>query len=82
MRGARSPGSWIVEVVALVEVVDEPGMGGLPSQQLVGQRARGGAVGRHEMGQPGEVLEETNQKDLPDVMRDSLEELKAVTALS
>jgi hypothetical protein len=33
------------------------------------------------MGQPGEVLEETNQKDLPDVMRDSLEELKAVTAL-
>jgi hypothetical protein len=34
------------------------------------------------MGQPGEVLEEANQKDLPDVMRDSLEELKAVTALS
>ena len=33
-----------VEVVALVEVVDEPGLGRLPAQQLAGQRARGRAV--------------------------------------
>jgi hypothetical protein len=45
-----------VEVVALVEIVDEPGMGRLPSQELAGQRARGRAVDRDERPQPTEVL--------------------------
>ena len=40
-----------MEVVALVEVVDEPGLGRVPSKQLAGQRARGRAVGREEAGQ-------------------------------
>src|SRR5437879_8979709 len=38
----------LVEVVTLVEIVDEPGMRGMPSQQLAGQRAGGRAVGRQE----------------------------------
>src|SRR5712691_7180738 len=49
------PRSEVVEVVALVEVVDEPGLGRLPSQQLAGQRARGRAIGPDEGSQPGEV---------------------------
>jgi hypothetical protein len=32
--------------MALVEIVDEPKMGGLPSYQLAGQRARGRTIDR------------------------------------
>jgi hypothetical protein len=41
--------------VAFVEIVDEPGLRRLPSQQLACQCCRRGAVGRKEAGQPGEV---------------------------
>src|SRR6059036_498264 len=44
------------EVVALVEIVDESGMGGLPAQHLPGQGAAGWAVDREVAGEPGEVL--------------------------
>ena len=45
-----------MEVVALIEVLDEPGMCRLPAQQLAGQRARDRVVGREEEGQKAEVL--------------------------
>src|ERR1019366_2872659 len=45
-----------VEVVALVQVLDEPGPGRLPVEQLAGQLARGRAVDREEAAQPAEVL--------------------------
>src|SRR6266851_1782039 len=45
-----------MEVVALIEVLDEPGMCRLPAQQLAGQRARDRVVGREEAGQEAEVL--------------------------
>src|SRR6266581_2976380 len=44
-----------MEVVALIEVLDEPGMCRLPAQQLAGQRARDRVVGREEAGQEAEV---------------------------
>src|SRR5258708_39050622 len=47
---------WVVEVVALFEVIDEPGMGRVPTHQLAGQRARGRAVDREAAGQPAKVL--------------------------
>ena len=40
-----------IEVVALVEIVDEPGMRRLPSRALAGQRAGGRAVHREKPGQ-------------------------------
>ena len=46
----------VVEVVALVEIVDEPGMRGPPPHELAGQRARGGDVGGEEVREPAEVL--------------------------
>src|ERR1019366_6583004 len=47
---------WGVEVVALVEIVDQPEMGRLPRQQLAGQCARRRAVEPEEPGQPREML--------------------------
>src|ERR1019366_7696728 len=47
---------WGVEVVALVEIVDQPEMSWLPRQQLAGQRARRRAVEPEEPGQPREML--------------------------
>src|SRR6266567_6079259 len=44
-----------MEVVAVIEVLDEPGMGRLPAEQLAGQRARDRVVGREEAGQEAEV---------------------------
>src|SRR5258708_27992343 len=54
---------WVVEVVALFEVVDEPGMGLVPPHQLAGQRARGRAVDREEAGQPAKVLARVRGRD-------------------
>src|SRR6266849_4607805 len=45
-----------MEVVALLEVLNEPGMCRLPAQQLAGQRARDRVVGREEAGQEAELL--------------------------
>jgi hypothetical protein len=42
-----------VEVVALVEIGDEPDVGGLPSEHLAGERARSWAVDPDEVRQPG-----------------------------
>ena len=42
--------------MAVIEVVDEPGMRRSPSRSRLRQRARGGHVGGDEPGQPAEVL--------------------------
>ena len=52
-----------MEVVALIEVLDEPGMCRLPAQQLAGQRARDRVVGREEAGQEAEVLARLARRD-------------------
>src|SRR5260370_2375588 len=44
-----------MEVVALIEVLDEPGMCRLPAQQRAGQHARDRVAGREEAGQEAEV---------------------------
>ncbi len=58
--GSRHLGGWSCgwgpEVVALVEIVDQPEMSRLPRQQLAGQRARRRAVETEEPGQPREML--------------------------
>ena len=41
--------------MALVEVIDQPGLGGLPAQQFAGERARRGDVGREDGSQPAEL---------------------------
>ena len=46
---------WSVEVVALAEIVDQPGMSRLPHEQFAGERARRGAVEPEEPGQPREM---------------------------
>ena len=45
-----------MEVVALVEVGQEVGAGGVPGQEGAGQCAGGGHVGSEEAAQPAEVL--------------------------
>lgn len=49
--------------MALVEILDEPRVGGLPSQQPTRQRAGGWAVGREEPGEPAEVLSRVIRRD-------------------
>ena len=47
-RNARSLASRTREVVALVEVVDGPGVCGLPAEKFAGECAGCGAVGRQD----------------------------------
>ena len=46
----------VVEVVAVIQVLDQPGVGRLPGQQLAGQLAGRGVVQRDEGAEEGEVL--------------------------
>ena len=46
----------LLEIVPLVEIGDEPGLGRLPAEQLAGQRARGWGVNREEAAKPAKVL--------------------------
>jgi len=54
--GPLSSCGSVVEIVALVEIVDEPGLGGLPPQQPAGQCAGRRAVDPDEGRQKPEVL--------------------------
>jgi hypothetical protein len=49
-------GLWLLEVVALVEVLDQSGLCRLPVEQFTGEPARGRRVDRQELGEPGEVV--------------------------
>src|SRR5277367_6049543 len=40
--------NWSAEVVTLLDVLDEAGVGGLPAQQLLGDGAGGGHVGAEQ----------------------------------
>ncbi len=62
--GAVSRG-WVPEVVALVEIADEPGVARLPSHQLAGQRARGRAVGREEADHLGDPVQRRSRRAEP-----------------
>jgi hypothetical protein len=59
-------GGWVVEIVALVEIVDQPG-----TRQLGDADQR-----RHE----AVIAFATNKRDLSQQIRESLDELTAVTA--
>src|SRR5580658_8651124 len=53
--GAGQGVHWGAEIVALIEILDEPRLRRLPAEQLAGQRARRRTVHPEEMGQVPEV---------------------------
>ena len=53
---AHGPATTLLEVVTLVEVRDQPRLGGLPPEQLARESAGGRAVESKEACEPREVL--------------------------